>query len=121
MPLTKLCARCGAVIPIGQRYCTACQAKSQNNARQYDRRIRDKRSAAFYKSAEWMRIRDFCLHRDGYMCQECRKKGVVTAATEVHHIVPLRHDWSMRADASNLVSLCHKHHMEVERKTRRGM
>ena len=118
--LTKLCAKCGRVMELGSALCPACQAKADSRHKQYNNNVRDKRSARFYASPQWIRLRDLTMARAGYQCQMCKQQGRVTPATEVHHIVPIRVDWSKRLDASNLISLCHKHHMEIEEETRRS-
>src|SRR5574344_874280 len=114
MPLTKLCARCGKVIPYGHARCPDRESKRADNSKQYDRFVRDKRSAAFYRSAQWIDLRAFCMVRDGYQCQRCKQQGIVKAAEEVHHTVPVRTDWYKRIDARNYVSQCHACHMQVE-------
>ena len=113
--LTKLCAKCGRVMGLGSALCPACQAKSESRHKQYNNNVRDKRSASFYASPQWIRLRDLTMARAGYQCQRCKQQGKVTPATEVHHIVPIRVDWSKRLDASNLECLCHKCHMEAHK------
>ena len=34
---------------------------------------------------------------------------------EVHHIVPVEEDYSLRLDNDNLISLCREHHEEAEK------
>ena len=111
--LTKLCARCGAVIPLGSALCKRCEAERPNRQAIYDRRVRNKRSAAFYQSADWIKLRDISMSKASYMCQECKRKGIVRPAEEVHHIVPIQTDWSRRLDPTNLICLCHKCHMQA--------
>lgn len=36
---------------------------------------------------KWKKIRKQAMIRDGYLCQECLKKGVLTVATDVDHII----------------------------------
>lgn len=54
-------------------------------------------------------------------CEDCYKTGVLTEATEVHHIVPVesvRDPQSMTAlafDPHNIVSLCRECHIERHR------
>ena len=114
--LTKLCAKCGRVMGLGSALCQACQAKQGNRHKQYDGSVRDKRSASFYASPQWIRLRDLTMARAGYQCQRCKQQGKLTPATEVHHIVPIRVDWSKRLEMNNLMCLCHKCHMMEERK-----
>ena len=114
--LTKLCAKCGRVMGLGSALCSTCKAKADERHKQYDNNVRDKRSTAFYNSAAWIRLRDYVLSRANYQCQVCRRAGRITPATEVHHKMPIRVDWSRRLDERNLIAVCHRCHMMEERK-----
>lgn len=114
--LTKLCAKCGRVMELGSALCPACQAKADSRHKQYDSSVRDKQAARFYASPQWIRLRDITLMRSNYQCQLCKQQGKVTPATEVHHKIPIRVDWSKRLDEHNLIALCHRCHMNEERK-----
>ena len=61
MALKKLC-RCGKIIDYGKRYCNECEKIYQQERaianKHYDKYIRDKRSAAFYNSPEWIKTRE---------------------------------------------------------------
>ena len=71
----------------------------------------------FYDSASWHKLRIAILVRDNYECQQCKCAGKHTHATEVHHIVPIRKDYSLRLEPSNLVALCKRCHYEIHHKT----
>lgn len=60
----------------------------------------------FYHSPEWQAVRQQVLDRDCYLCQVCKRAGRVTPATTVHHIVPVRVDYSKRLDPANLETIC---------------
>lgn len=51
-----------------------------------------------------------CLSRryriDNPLCEDCEKNGRVEPSREVHHIVPLSVDPSLKYELSNLVALC---------------
>lgn len=65
---------------------------------------------------EWQRAsKDFL--RKHPLCVECLKKGKLTAATDVDHIVPHRGDRRLFWDTSNWQSLCGTCHKQ---KTARG-
>ena len=110
MPLFKRCSRCGRRIPAG----TTCPCLKRRH-REYDLYSRDKKSKGFYNGQEWLCARTAALDADGgidvylYMTQ-----GVVVAADSVHHIVPLKDDWSLRVELSNLISLHHDTHSLIE-------
>ena len=112
--LTKLCAKCGRVMSLGSALCPACLDKAESRHTHYDANVRDKRSARFYASTQWIRLRDLILSRAGYQCTLCKAHGRLTPATEVHHKIPIKVDWSLRLDERNLVALCHRCHMNIE-------
>lgn len=60
----------------------------------------------FYHSREWQVVRRVVLQRDHYLCQVCKRAGRITPATTVHHITPVRVDYSKRLDLSNLETIC---------------
>ena len=70
---------------------------------------------AFYKSKEWRTLRLEALQRDSYLCQECKKRGIVTPADTVHHIKPLRVDASRALQLSNLEAVCGACHNRLHR------
>lgn len=61
---------------------------------------------SFYMTSKWRHKRLAILSRDGYLCRECKKYGRLREATEVHHIVHLEDNPSLRYDDDNLISLC---------------
>ncbi len=65
---------------------------------------------------EWQRFRLAYL-RLHPLCVDCEKRGIVTLATDVHHINKLRFAPGLKYDAGNLMALCSDHHDE---RTRRG-
>lgn len=60
----------------------------------------------FYHSSEWQAVRRQVLDRDHYLCQVCKRAGRITPATTVHHITPVRVDYSKRLDPANLETIC---------------
>lgn len=60
--------------------------------------------------SRWRKIRAQILHRDGYLCQPCRREHAVTEATVVDHIVPLAEGGT--DDPGNLQSICADHDRE---------
>jgi 5-methylcytosine-specific restriction endonuclease McrA len=70
----------------------------------------------FRSSNAWAKKRIEIKKRDLYLCQACKAKGIYTyEGLEVHHIVPLDKDFSLRLDGGNLVTLCGRCHEEAER------
>lgn len=76
---------------------------------------------AFYHSLEWKLLRVEALERDHYLCQECKKKGIVTPAAAVHHVQPLRVDRERALQLSNLEAVCAACHNEIHRERAQGL
>lgn len=75
----------------------------------------------FRSSFVWQKKRNYIKKRDKYICQICAE-GVFdvgsrkynTEELEVHHIEPLKNDFSLRLNNENLLTLCRKHHEMAE-------
>jgi 5-methylcytosine-specific restriction endonuclease McrA len=86
---------------------------------------RRSREMNFYKKPAWLSKRKNVLRRDGYLCQECKRYGKTTPATEVHHIIPL--EWcliyyvALALESSNLISLCNKCHDKMHDRVSRKL
>lgn len=115
--ILKTCPSCGAPIPYTSHRCAKCTVDPHAQRRHdlYDKH-RDPQEVQFRNSKQWRMMRDHILARDEYQCQECKKHGRITIASEVHHIKPVWQAWDMRLDEDNLVSLCHSCHERVEPK-----
>ena len=86
-----------------------------------------KRYAEYYKlinTPTWRKIRRRRLAADKWLCQRCLSKGIVRAATQVHHVVPVESAHTiddMRRlcyDFNNTTSLCERCHVEVHAEKR---
>ena len=59
--------------------------------------------------------------RDKYLCKICLSWKYDTnykythKELEVHHIVPIEEDYSLRLDSNNLITLCRMHHEMAEK------
>ena len=96
----KLC-RCGRVVKDRCEHCNphAKHTKSTKD-RGYDYR--------------WDRLsRRKRIHNP--LCEECSRQGMVTAATEVHHIVKIKDRPELRLEWSNLMSVCRDCHERIEK------
>ena len=65
----------------------------------------------------WRKVRIAFLQRNP-LCVECMRKGVLTPATVVDHIIPHRGDMSLFWDEENWQPLCKNCH---DRKTGNGL
>ncbi|MGQ7276626.1 HNH endonuclease [Brevibacillus thermoruber] len=125
MAIKKVCNKsgCSVLVDVGQIYCDKHkrQAKLNKHARdkQYDLHKRDKKAAAFYKSKEWLAIREQALVRDNYLCQDCLEEKRFKKADVVDHIKPIKWFWELRLVLSNLRSLCHRHHNQKTAKDKK--
>ncbi|AVI30949.1 MULTISPECIES: HNH endonuclease [Bacillus subtilis group] len=59
-----------------------------------------------YNTARWKRVRKAVLNRDGYLCCECKRRGLITNGNTVHHIIALRDDPSKAFEINNLETIC---------------
>jgi 5-methylcytosine-specific restriction protein A len=78
------------------------QRRGSREERGYDRR--------------WQRVRLGFL-QDHPLCVDCGAKGIVTVATDVHHVLKIADYPELRLDPRNLMALCHGCHAE---RTARG-
>lgn len=59
-----------------------------------------------YKSRQWHAKRKAILRRDRYQCRECRRFGIASNASVVHHAYPADDFPEYAWEEWNLVSLC---------------
>jgi 5-methylcytosine-specific restriction protein A len=104
------CSRPGCPNLTTGRYCKEHGAEKKKEKAErykyYDEHQRNQRARRFYKSRAWQTARQRVLIRDHYLCQGCLHENQITQADTVHHIIPIREDWSKRLRLDNLVSLC---------------
>lgn len=67
----------------------------------------------FYKSNEWIQLRQEALKRDNYECQLCKAAGRYHKAENVHHIKEIKAHPHLSLNLKNLQCLCIKCHNEV--------
>lgn len=106
--------KCGRLIPQELRRCPECEKKeneSESRHVEYNRRRRNKKTAAFYTSGEWRKVRALTLSTyDGLDLYAYYVQHTVETAEMVHHIVEIEDDWSRRLDITNLFPLNNKNH-----------
>ncbi|MEN7549303.1 HNH endonuclease [Rapidithrix thailandica] len=82
-------------------------ARSQKTGRQAGRKEKSK----FYHTSRWRKLARQILIRDNYLCQACKRKGVLTAVGEkprdhaIDHIQAVRQGGDFW-DPHNLETLC---------------
>ena len=77
----------------------------------------------FYSGWKWRRCKDSYLRSVGGLCEECRRRGLIKAADEVHHKIHLTKDNVNKSEIAlnwaNLEALCEDCHRQQHRKTKR--
>lgn len=112
MPL-KSCKYCGRI----HRKEFTCPMKPQKN------RYKKSEADDFRGTGSWKKKRDNIKGRDKYLCQICIRKLYNTikkynySDLEVHHIVPIKEDYSLRLEDTNLITICKYHHELAEQGT----
>lgn len=115
--LKKIC-RCGKVIPYSMKRCPECVERAEEeckkNIKYYKQTTyeRDSKYNKFYKSKEWKKIRQLVIIRDHSLCKDCLNNNTITPYHTVHHIVPIKEEWSKRLDVANLICLCESCHQK---------
>lgn len=73
----------------------------------------------FYTWSKWVKLRTEVLQSDKYECQDCKKQGIYTRATTVHHENYVKKHPELALERyceyddmkkRNLISLCHNCH-----------
>ena len=84
----------------------------------------DTREARFRSTQDWTKRSVQVRERDHYLCLCCAaglrgttrryNDGSDSGGLEVHHIIPIKEDDSLRLDESNLLTVCRYHHYLCE-------
>lgn len=117
MGIYKICSRCGRIVETGKECeCLKAYRRSYkaNRDKKYDKEKRDKRSREFYMSRTWRECRKNILDSDEIDIYLFMTSGKMIPADTVHHIVPLRDDWTKRYARDNLMSLSAGTHSAIE-------
>lgn len=71
----------------------------------------EKEIQTFYRSKTWLAVRQQVLNRDNYIDQfELVENDRIIPGNTVHHIIPLRERWDLRADIRNLEVISRSNH-----------
>lgn len=108
------CRKIGCHVLTRETYCKKHREEKQDREAQrqrcYDRKNRDAKSAAFYKSKQWQKARALSIAAHYGLCQDCLAQGTIKTADMVHHVKPLREFPELALDQSNLRPLCNQCH-----------
>ena len=61
---------------------------------------------SLYRSHRWRKLRQVVIARDYGLCQECKRRGIITKGIVVHHIIEAREDITKFWDVDNLELVC---------------
>lgn len=96
-------------------YCEdhAAQAEQERlqQQRQYNRTKRDPELVKKY-DGRYKKLRNLYIQQHP-LCEACLKRGLLTPAEEVHHIVPVK--WGGKHSFENFMALCQSCHTKIER------
>ena len=88
--MLRLC-RCGAAVKNPP--CAKCCPKKSKGSYDY----------------QWRKLSER-IRKERPLCEDCFSEDITSAATEVHHIVPIEVNPRLRLEPSNLASLCKSCH-----------
>lgn len=92
-----------------------CTAKRGYYREKNSRYEKDKDYTRFIKSKQWFNKSQEIKLLDSYGCLMCKSLGLISPKyLEVHHIVKVRNDASLKLDNSNLITLCVNHHKQAD-------
>jgi len=97
---------CGACV-VGSRYCEQ-HANLEHEARNRFDRYRGSSASRGYDGA-WQQFREWFLARHP-ACEDCALRGIVKAATDVHHIKKVADYPELKLVEDNCIALCHEDH-----------
>ncbi|MCH4175899.1 MAG: HNH endonuclease [Streptococcaceae bacterium] len=63
-----------------------------------------------YKTTRWKKLRIVVIRRDFGLCQECKRRGIITKGRIIHHKIEARDDLSKFWDIDNLEVICDSCH-----------
>jgi len=86
-----------------------CEEHAKVMSEKYNRYERPYDSSKRY-GYSWRKIRNRYIKRNPF-CEECKKKGLLVLAEEVHHILPLSKGGNN--SETNLMSLCKSCHSRI--------
>ena len=106
--MMKTCSVCGRIHDFN-KVCKRQKPKKKSE------------SNKFRKSYEWTQKSKQIRERDKNLCQVCITGKYDTSyrytykELEVHHIIPIEEEYSLRLDSNNLITLCRYHHEMAEK------
>lgn len=103
---------CFATTEAGKSRCPRHPVQPRQRERdEWDKQYDERRGTAASRGYDrrWYRLRNQFI-AENPLCKECLEKGIVRAADEVDHIIPIKVAPHLRLVKSNLQSLCKSCH-----------
>ena len=92
--------------------CTAKRGYYREKNARYEK---DKDYIKFIKSKQWHNKSQEIKRLDCYRCLVCQSLSLISPTyLEVHHIVKVRNNSSLKLDNDNLITLCVHHHKQAD-------
>ena len=104
----RLCNHPGCPELVASGY---CDKHAKQKQQQYDKQRGNFRQRGY--TTAWDKVRAIKIKHNP-LCERCEKKGIVTPAALVHHIVSLSKGGEL-SNINNLMSLCVQCHDEIHR------
>jgi hypothetical protein len=83
----------------------------KNKAKAYDNKRRSSPVWKFYKTKQWVKLRDYILTKYNYIdLYMYYKENRIVMADTCHHIEELRDNWSKRLDEGNMIPVSRESH-----------
>ena len=95
----------------GNGYCNDHQDIYQEKKREQHRKLDNKRGSSTQRGydGQWRKVRRLKF-LDNPLCEWCEANGLVVAAQEIHHKIPIKEAPEKRLEMDNLESLCRACH-----------
>lgn len=107
----KRCDCCGSRLPSG----TKCGCSSKRY-KEEDKHSKDDIFKQFYQTDEWRKVREEAVAEyDGLDVYSLYMQSEIEYGTTVHHIIPLRDDFSKKIKLSNLIYLTDSNHQTIHK------
>lgn len=97
---------CNNIIPYTERYCVEhkkdVEEIKKEKHKHYDKYRKDDKEWKFYKSKEWLKLREVILSKYQYvdLFAYYVENRLIQANTS-HHIIEIKEDWNKRLDIYN--------------------
>lgn len=123
----RICRKvgCNNLIDKSEIYCIK-HKKNEKIERQiyyknYDEQRKDTKEYKFYKTKEWVRVREYILREHkGIDLYEYYVNSKIVFANTVHHIEELEINWDLRLEESNLIPVSEATHAMIHSAYKQG-